>query len=175
LLTAYKKFISSMDESKVKEWSPVQRVKRPTGGGAVLHQTSDLSVSLLWPRHHNIFPEKPRDCYEEIHRRLLTAYKKFISSPAELELFVRCDAPTRPAADLPLNGGGISVCFEQPVCNDVMRGGKKIIGGALRLTREAILYQGNILLEGTVNLAALKAAIASAFGIAASPSADKSH
>src|SRR5690349_11144970 len=48
-----------LDDAKVKQWtdarienreSKIDLVRRPTGGGAVMHQPSDLSFSLLWPR-----------------------------------------------------------------------------------------------------------------------------
>src|ERR1041385_2433222 len=54
-----------MNTEKVNEWSiekgnfPI--VKRPTGGGIVLHNTDDLSLSLLWTRDAGILPNNPRD------------------------------------------------------------------------------------------------------------------
>src|ERR1044071_872839 len=64
-----------LNEEKVRDWSHLNGnlplIKRPTGGGAVLHQTTDLSLSLLWPRHQGILPENPRDAYKAIHERIL--------------------------------------------------------------------------------------------------------
>jgi hypothetical protein len=37
------------------------------------------------------------------------------------------------------------------------------VGGALRITKTAVLYQGNILLENTTKLDELKAAVAAEF------------
>jgi lipoate-protein ligase A len=130
-------------------------IKRPTGGGIVHHETTDLSLSLVWPRGHHILPEKPRACYEAIHQRLKIALGKW--NPAlSLDLYVSC-------ATEPKVRKILSVCFEEPVCNDIMRDGKKLVGGALRITRGAILYQGNILLERTADVDGLKKAIAAEF------------
>jgi lipoate-protein ligase A len=141
-----------LDEARVRMWAkengglPV--VKRPTGGGAVIHQPSDLSLSLLWPRHSNLLPNRPRDCYEKIHDALKEGLSRHVASP-DLQLHQKnsgtCDVE-EPAAVSP--AGRFSVCYQEPVCNDVMRAGKKIIGGALRMTKGAILYQGHIQMEG---------------------------
>ncbi len=139
-----------LDPEKVKDFArkngnfPI--VKRPTGGGAVVHQTTDLSISLLWPRRQGIFPDKPRECYKAIHKLLIDCFGKMNHSTPNFQLWVASCGATRetwsgtrrnPKQTVP-------VCFEEPVCDDVMLNGEKIIGGALRLTRKAILYQGNI-------------------------------
>lgn len=152
-----------MDQGKVKEWAlangRVDYVQRPTAGGAVFHGTSDLSFSLLWPRKKNILPEHPRACYEAIHQRVKAALEKF-SPDQKLSLFARtvsagpdCAAQLANVEETPVH---FSICFETPVCNDVMESGKKIVGGALRLTKKAIMYQGNIILMGKEDPSMLK-------------------
>src|SRR4051812_31835556 len=43
-----------LDPEKVRTFAAengnLEMVQRPTGGGAVVHQPADLSLSLLWPR-----------------------------------------------------------------------------------------------------------------------------
>src|SRR5258706_2543445 len=141
--------------------------KRPTVGGAVLHKTTDLSLSLLWPRHSGFLPENPKDCYELIHKHLMEGVKN--SSGKNLYLY----APDRHSREsgnpgcqpavktsdskkslkpgFPLSRERRQLCFEEPVCNDVMLDKKKIIGGALRLTKQAILYQGTVQLGGLMD------------------------
>ncbi len=126
-------------------------IKRPSGGGIVHHKITDLSLSLVWPRGHNILPEKPRDCYEEIHKRLKSALEKWDPS-LRLDLFVSCGPQARSGE-----------CFQEPVCNDLRAAGQKRVGGALRITKTAILYQGNILLESAARLDELKTAVAGEF------------
>lgn len=64
-----------LDLEKVKSWAANRGAssfaKRPTGGGAVLHSPSDLSLSLLWPRNSGLFSDTPRTCYAEIHSIIL--------------------------------------------------------------------------------------------------------
>jgi lipoate-protein ligase A len=136
-----------------KENGGLPVVQRPTGGGAVVHTPTDLSVSLLWPKGAGHLPEKPRDCYEEIHAALRDGVRAYLGEGV-LELFARTSngCTTDPAVGL----ARFSVCFEQPVCNDVMLGRRKVVGGALRLTRRAILYQGAVQLRRTVNFPKLK-------------------
>ena len=149
-----------LDPEKVKDYSQANGnfplVKRPTGGGAVLHQTTDLSISLLWPRHQKIFPEKPKECYALIHQRINKALSECLGlkPTSNPHLFSPCAGDPTPGPSPYGEGNPIrmgkrfSVCFSEPVCNDVMLGGEKIVGGALRLTRKAILYQGNIQWKG---------------------------
>lgn len=139
-----------LDESRVKEWAWVHRideiVRRPTAGGTVIHKM-DLSFSLCWPRHHAILPENPRSCYQVIHSLVRQGLANYFGQK-QPSLFVQpmCADPlpfSRPRSSHPL-----SICFESPVCNDIMIENRKIVGGALRLARNAILYQGTIQLEG---------------------------
>ncbi len=126
-----------LDPAKVKEWAKpygnVPVVKRPTGGGAVLHTPNDLSLSLLWPRSSKMFSDHPRECYAQIHEIILGVLKK----NRDLSLFSKDGSCAQHSSNLP-------VCFQEPVCNDVMENGKKIVGGALRITKQAILYQGTV-------------------------------
>lgn len=80
-----------MDETRVSEWARengnLNFVKRPTGGGAVIHRPEDLSVSVLWGRGSGILPDKPRDAYQAIHTIIKTALEKINSaSPLSLQL-----------------------------------------------------------------------------------------
>ncbi len=128
-------WISSMDQSL----STIDRAKRPTGGGAVLHSEHDLSFSFLWSRASKIFSNRPRECYAEIHAILLNALRGAGRGVLSLH-----SASTERCAQNITPRKTFSVCFEEPVCNDVMIGEKKIIGGALRITKEAVLYQGTL-------------------------------
>jgi lipoate-protein ligase A len=146
-----------LDSARVKAWADANGgldiVQRPTGGGAVIHHPADLAISFLWPRKSGLLPGNPRDCYAEIHAMLGAGLKRFLADAA-LSLYSRPDQSCETEATDGQNR--FSVCFEAPVCNDVMLGDRKIIGGALRITRQAILYQGAVQLGRAVDTEALK-------------------
>ncbi len=142
-----------MDAEKVASYAtghgnpPI--VKRPTGGGTVLHMPNDLSLSLLWPRHSGLLPDAPRECYAVIHDALRTGVRRYLGD-VTLSLHAKeksCE--TTPAKKF-------SLCFQEPVCDDVMLDKKKIIGGALRVTRQAMLYQGAIQIRSTIQMERLR-------------------
>ena len=137
-----------LDGKKATAWAKKQKiaavVRRPTGGGAVLHRPNDLSLSILWPRYLKLFPDRPRDCYTAIHRVLKRAVDRCIHKGTTLYLKPggRCQTPTDASRKT------LPVCFQEPVCSDVMMEGRKIVGGALRLSKKAVLYQGTFQLDG---------------------------
>jgi lipoate-protein ligase A len=108
----------------------VESVCRPTGGGWVHHGT-DLSLSLAWRRHDPRFPPCLKTIYRTIHETVQNALS---NKKIETEL---CLSP----------GTSTGSCFQNPVENDLLWQGKKILGGALRVTFWGRLYQGNLLWE----------------------------
>lgn len=148
-----------LDENQVAAWAknygPVPIVKRPSGGGAVHHKETDMSLSLLWPRENSTLSDTPRTCYAEIHDALRNALASFLDQEKPISLFKK-ETPTQSCQ--PSESARFSVCFQEPVCNDVMMDNKKIIGGALRITKHAMLYQGHIEASG-LNVSELKISI----------------
>ncbi len=112
-------------------------VVRPTGGGAVLHGT-DLCLSLFVPWGET-FPrgqDWPR-FYERLHGWLGEALAAWgIPSTEALD----CLCPPVTLSNLPPGGA----CFSEPVRGDRISEGQKILGGALALSREGLLYQGSL-------------------------------
>ena len=108
-------------------------VRRPTAGGLVFHQ-NDLCFSLCWPPQTPPLPSGPRDVYRWIHSLVLES----LHGAEGLRLAACCDGapPSIPS--------GERQCFRDPVGYDIMQGEKKIVGGALAVKKEAILYQGSI-------------------------------
>lgn len=104
-------------------------VRRPTGGGMVLHR-DDLSWSFLWRKGDPQFPCCLKDIYRAMHQAAALAFTK-AGHPATF-------AP-------PASGQGRpGLCFQEPVENDLLFGGKKVCGGAIQVTAWGRLYQGNI-------------------------------
>jgi lipoate-protein ligase A len=117
-------------------WSAVQR---PTGGGLVYHQ-DDLCLSLCWPRGQAPIPLRAREQYRWIHSVILEALG---TGPRMASC--RDEKTVQAAFDL-------RDCFTHPVGFDLMQGSQKIVGGALVVHRDAILYQGSILAPGQTDL-----------------------
>lgn len=106
-------------------------VRRPTGGGMVRHH-KDLSLSLVWRRNHPGMPQCLKDVYRTIHDMVrVTLRQRAIETT-----FYK---PTQKAQGAP------GFCFVEPAEDDLMLDGKKILGGAVRVTGWGRLYQGNLL------------------------------
>ena len=116
-----------------KEWQDVttEMAVRPTGGGAVLHG-DDLCFSLfLSPRP----AASPRFLYPLFHE-WIRSFLKELSVDASMHSGIS-SAP---------NPG--RVCFEEPVCGDLLWKSRKVMGGALRVTAKGLLYQGSLHVPG---------------------------
>lgn len=103
-------------------------IRRWTGGGVVFHG-QDLTIALAVPRDHVLCRQPTGMVYRQIHEALLRAVKEL--DPAA-RLADPEDCRQGPA------------CFESPALNDILQGGRKICGGALRRGRNGMLYQGSL-------------------------------
>ena len=113
-------------------------VRRPTGGGAVLHRPDELTYALALPR----FPLPLR---ERVGVRGLNQL------PGLIHQFLRDELVRRglvPPEDLRIvsadSNGPATLCFSSPVCGDLLYRGKKVCGCALRVWRDGLLIQGTI-------------------------------
>ena len=103
-------------------------IRRWTGGGMVFHG-EDLTMALAVPASHDFCRLQTGMIYQQIHRALLDAVVE-ICPDARLAT----SEDSRPGA----------ACFQSPVLNDILNGGRKICGGALRRGRDGLLYQGSL-------------------------------
>ncbi len=124
--------------------------RRPTGGGIVLHK-DDLTFSLIFncTRDLNV-----RQIYDKLHGLIKENFKK---SGVDFDSY-NDKSDYRPAP-----GGQNSACFTNPVGGDLMSGGVKILGGAMRRYGERILYQGSLQLKGARENEFFKTVIENAF------------
>jgi lipoate-protein ligase A len=115
--------------------------RRWTGGGIVYHG-ADLTIALAVPAGK--IPTQPSLLYEKIHGAILAALRQ-----------------TEPAARLAKREESIAgpACFTAPVAHDILSGGTKLLGGAIRRTRPGTLYQGS-LQNASIPEEALAAALA---------------
>lgn len=128
----------------------VDVVRRPTGGRALLHHL-ELTYAVVAPVGAGRIPRALQDAYRRICGPLVTACRA-LGIDAELtpgEVNLRLPSP---ASTIP--------CFEAPAGGEVVVGGRKLIGSAMRVHGSAILQHGAILLDwdgalqaGTMGLA----------------------
>ena len=86
-------------------------------------------MALAVPASHDFCRLQTGMIYQQIHRALLDAVVE-ICPDARLAT----SEDSRPGA----------ACFQSPVLNDILHGGRKICGGALRRGRNGLLYQGSL-------------------------------
>lgn len=108
-------------------------VRRPTGGGAVLHRTDELTWALAVSASSPWFYQPLRQIPERVHRGL----KDRLIEKGLL-----------PASALALAGSGFpgpfSLCFSALVCGDLSYNNRKVAGAAVRGWKEGALIQGSI-------------------------------
>jgi lipoate-protein ligase A len=105
---------------------PVMR--RWTGGGTVFHG-EELTLGLAIPASEEFTCLSSAQIYQAIHEALLPAIRQILPDAKLVSLEdCRCGP----------------VCFESPVAYDIIAGSRKILGGALRRSRQGILYQGSL-------------------------------
>lgn len=109
-------------------------VRRPSGGGAILHDR-ECTYSLIAPAGTR-WARQPATLYDAAHHTLVAAL-------AELGIAARRHraAPAAPPSQEPF------LCFARRVDGDVLVGDWKIAGSAQRRRHGAVLQHGSILLE----------------------------
>lgn len=103
-------------------------VRRPTGGGIVLHD-SDWTYSAVIPPGHPWYELRAAESYRQIHRWVQAGFAR-LGVHTELAAYARI--------------GCIGQCFAGWERSDLLAGGRKIAGAAQRRTRHALLVQGSI-------------------------------
>ena len=114
---------------EVIEQAHVPIVRRPTGGRAVWHDSTDLTYSWAGPSDG---PAGVRQRYRILHEELARALSGAIG---QLSL-----------ADRSLRTPGLvpGACFDQPVGGEVLANGRKAIGSAQLVTGAGLLQHGSI-------------------------------
>jgi lipoate-protein ligase A len=126
-------------------------VRRPTGGGAIIHQNDLTYAVALAPNLRGNLASS------EWHCRLHQAFRLWLEGQG---LAAEVVSGARPALkDLAF------LCFAVPQPGDVLLGREKVIGGAQRLRKGALLQHGSIQVPGLPsNGGTLARALADEFG-----------
>lgn len=125
--------------------STCPRVKRLTGGGAILHD-SELTYSVAVPAQHSIRHE-PLGLYEVIHMAIIrTLAEQNVSSSMRRDssLFQKGESASSPKESLePF------LCFLRQDDRDIVIGKDKVVGSAQRRRKGSILQHGSVLLRAS--------------------------
>jgi lipoate-protein ligase A len=99
-------------------------IRRWTGGGIVVHG-KDLTFSLMIPAGDPLSDTAPTRFYRNLHGAVAIALGGLLAGDGEI-----AEGPS---------------CFASPSRDDLMVGGRKVLGGAIRRSGGALLYQGSLL------------------------------
>ena len=113
----------------VEELHPdLPSVRRWTGGGIVVHG-DDLTFSLMIPAGNPVSEMAPARFYRELHGALAPIFGGRLAGDGEIS-----EGPS---------------CFASPSRDDLMVGVHKVLGGAIRRSGGALLYQGSLLADNS--------------------------
>ncbi len=122
----------SQAESELKKLGINKFTRRMTGGGLVLHQ-SDLTFSLIFDLKERL---QPNIIYTDLHSKIQTELSK--------EGFISHIYDGKSDYNPQTVNGKVQNCFTNPVADDLMQDGQKVLGGALRRFNKRVLYQGSL-------------------------------
>ena len=121
----------------------VEVVRRPTGGGIVYHQHHFTYTVVFPPDHWLVKDCQPIESYHWVNKAVKAGLEELQMS-SEL-------AKDEIAKSVDRAG---MVCFTTPTRYDLLAGDTKIAGSAQRRTKDGMLHQGSIELEGMEQLSA---------------------
>ncbi|MEX0718408.1 MAG: hypothetical protein WD066_17570 [Planctomycetaceae bacterium] len=162
------------DVADDSRWTGLPRVRRLSGGGAILHH-HEWTYSCVLPPGHPL-AAVPHLLYERVHHELLAVLARRgvaaalrgdaaaitsvgpISDPSEKLVCddqrpgrsqrpVRFSPDRKPADPSRVAPPEAFLCFDRGDARDIVRGGRKIVGSAQRRRRGAVLQHGSILLR----------------------------
>jgi lipoate-protein ligase A len=117
---------------------PLDVVRRPTGGRAVLH---DAEVTYAVAAPYRAFGG-PRDTYRRVNEALAAA---LASLGANVSVADPPDVRAAGARALPLDAGP---CFQSPAPGEVVAAGRTLVGSAQARIGGALLQHGSIIIRG---------------------------
>jgi lipoate-protein ligase A len=123
-------FQKSLPEDLPDALRALPRVRRLSGGGAILHH-HEWTYSCAVPKSHP-FAKRTEVLYDEVHRAMIEALGR-------LGINARLRASTQSDDSF--------LCFLRGDPRDILVNGRKVVGSAQRRRRGAILQHGSLLLR----------------------------
>ena len=125
------------DADAEPRWRTVAKIRRPTGGGAILHD-NELTYAVIVPASHPL--ARPNTAlYRAVHR----AFEAILT---ERDIDARRFGDLNPGAERPPPAARPFLCFADRDGEDLVFQGSKIVGSAQRRRAGAILQHGSLLL-----------------------------
>jgi lipoyl(octanoyl) transferase len=124
-------FQSADDLSLENRFPLLPKVRRLSGGGAILHH-HEVTYSIAIADGHPL-AVSPGVLYEEVHHRVIAMLERF-----GVEVRLRGEAPKLACEPF--------LCFSRGDARDIVLGPHKIMGSAQRRRRGAVLQHGALLL-----------------------------
>jgi lipoate-protein ligase A len=112
----------------------VEVVRRPTGGRAILH-AGEITYCLIVPVENNAGKKLLKIIYQKAHNAILNTLQ---NEGAQVVL----------SKNGKLHAGHNPLCFASSAGTELELEGKKVVGSAQRLLKNAVLQHGSILLTG---------------------------
>lgn len=123
----------------------LDRVRRSTGGGAILHH-HELTYGLVLPTAHSERGART-DLYRLVHQAIIAVLRSFaVHAVAYREQ--QYHEQWRAEREQP-GGESAFLCFSRRTDEDLTVGGYKVLGSAQRRARGAILQHGSLLLRAS--------------------------
>ncbi|MCX5726819.1 MAG: lipoate--protein ligase family protein [Candidatus Saganbacteria bacterium] len=122
----FQRIEGTIDHEKGRELG-IDIVKRPTGGGILLHNEVEVTYSIVASLNGDMI-----DAYKRISQAVISGLKK-LGINAELSANK--------------NSGFTELCYSFPASYEITFQGKKLVGAAQRKGRRGFLQQGSIFVE----------------------------
>lgn len=132
LSIGYSQPLAEVDQEACRRLD-IDLVRRPTGGGAILHHW-EVTYSLVAPEGHPAVSGAILDSYRKVSRGLAAGLARLGLAPEM--------APAAPGEAAPG-----AACFHNPSAYELTVGGRKIAGSAQCRRRGVVLQHGSLLLD----------------------------
>lgn len=122
---------AEIDMTAAREWG-LDVVRRATGGGAILHEESEITYAVVLPLNQPGLPRDITGSFAFVSRGIVEALRG-LGVPAEIESVA--------------DNTKEALCYVRRQGTNVVVGGRKISGGAQRRDDKALLQHGTIIVE----------------------------
>ena len=129
----FQKIVEEVDVPKCREQG-VGLVRRPTGGGIVIHGW-DLTYTVALPQDNPLVPRNTLESYRVIHECIIEGLRRLSINAEHFSEQISSNEELQ------------NICLTHPTKYDVLINNRKVAGAAQRRKRGVLLHQGYIALD----------------------------